>query len=71
MVRIKKIFICLKLRAKLRFEGSFTVFSNFSRKMVQTWFVCHETWHTSLFGLFYCFEMVSYQKEKYLLEITW
>ena len=25
--------------------------------MVQTWFVCHKTWYTTLFFINYCFEI--------------
>ena len=35
------------------FNVFFCVFSTFSDKVVQTWFVCHETWHTTPFGIFF------------------
>ena len=56
IVRIKK-FICLILRAKLLFKGFLITFSTFSHKVFQTWFIWHKTWHTTLFGIYYCIEM--------------
>ena len=58
MVRIKIIVICLKLRAKLRFKGFLSVLATFSNKVAQTRFVLHEPWHTTLFGVYYCVELV-------------
>ena len=66
----KKIVICLKLRAKLRFLGFLSVFDTFSHKVVQTWFVSHEIWHTTLFCICYCVEMVTIKKNSHMLEIT-
>ena len=47
----KKIDICLKLRDNLRFCVFLNVFDTFTHKMVQTWFVRHETWHKTVFGI--------------------
>ena len=44
--------ICLILRSKLRFLGFLSVFCTFLHKVLQTWFVCHESWHTTLFGIY-------------------
>ena len=44
-------------------------FGTFSHKMVQTWFVLNETWHTTLFGIYYCVEMVRIQNNSHMLEI--
>ena len=54
----KKIVIYLILHAKLRFKVFFSVFSTLSYKLVQTWFVCDESWHTTPFGLIFFAEMV-------------
>ena len=36
------------------FKGFLSVFGNFSHKKPQTWCVMHETWHKTLFGVYYC-----------------
>ena len=38
--------------------------------MVQAWFVSHETWRTTLFGINYCVEMVRIENNSHMLEIT-
>ena len=68
--KIEIIVICLKLRAKLRFKAFLSVFCTFLHKVVQTWFVWHETWHTTLFGIYYYFEMVIFENSSHVLEIT-
>ena len=57
-LELKTIVKYLKLRVKLRFEDFLYVFGTFSHKVIQTWFVWHKTWHTTLFGINYCVEMV-------------
>ena len=49
----KNINIYLKLCAKLRFWGFFSIFCTFSKKVVQTWFVWHETRHTNYLVYFF------------------
>ena len=66
-LELKITFICLKLRAKLRFYGFVCVFGTFSHQEVQTWFVWHEIWHTTLFGIYYCFEMVRIENHSYMV----
>ena len=39
--------------------------------VVQTWFVLHETWHTILFGIYYCVEVVRIVNHCHILNITW
>ena len=52
------------------FEVFFTVFGTFSHKVVQTWFVFHETWHTTLFAICYCVQMVRIKNNSHMIEIT-
>ena len=66
----KRIVICLNLHAKLRIFGFLNVFCTFSHKVVQTYFVWHETWHTTLFGIYYCVEIVRIDKNSHMHEIT-
>ena len=47
-----------------------SVFGTFSHKVVQNWFVLHETWHTKLFGIYSCVEMVRIENQSHMLEIT-
>ena len=42
----------------MRFYGFLSVFGTFSHKVAKTWFVLHETWHTTLFGIYYFVEVV-------------
>ena len=37
--------------------------------MVQTWIVWHETWHETVFGIFYCIEMVRIENNSICLKI--
>ena len=39
-------------------------------KVAKTWFVWHETWHTKLFGIYCCFEVVNIVKNSHMFEIT-
>ena len=54
--------------ALLRFFLSF--FGTFSHKVVQTWFVLHESWHTTLFGIFFYVDMVRFENNCQMLEVT-
>ena len=38
--------------------GFLNVFGSFAHILAQTWFVLHETLHTTLFGLYYGVEVV-------------
>ena len=48
---LKIIVICSKLRVKLRFYAFLCIFATFVHNVAQTWFVFHETWHITLFGI--------------------
>ena len=41
---------------------------NHSHKVAQTWFVLHETRHTIVFGIYYCFEVVRIESYSHVLE---
>ena len=43
-------------------------FGTFAHKVAQTWFVLHETWHTTLFGKYYCVEMVRTKNPSHMLQ---
>ena len=62
--------MCWKLRFKLRFYAFLSVFGTFAHKVAQTWFVLHETWQTTLFGIYYCVEVVKIESHNHMLEIT-
>ena len=59
--------MCLKLRAKLCVCGFLSVLGTFSHKVVQTWFIWHETWLTTLIGINYCVEIVRIEKNSFML----
>ena len=50
--------------------GSLGLFGTFVHKVAQTWFFLHETWHTILFGIYYCVEVVRNENHSNMLEIT-
>ena len=68
-LEFKIIVVCWKLRVRLLFYAFLSVFGTFAHKVAQTWFVLHETWHTTLFGIYYCVEVVRIDNHSRLLEI--
>ena len=64
------IVIYKKLQVKLRFYGFLSVFDTFAHKVAQTWFVLHETWNTTLFGIYYFVEVVRIENHIHMLKIT-
>ena len=54
----------------LRFYGFLCFLGTFAHKVAQTSFVLHETWHTTLFGIYYCVEVVRIENHCHMLEIT-
>ena len=70
MLRIETIVICFKLRGMLRFLDFSSVLFHFSHKLVQTCFALHGTWHTTLFDLYYCVEIVRIENNSHMLELT-
>ena len=67
---IKTIVICLLLRSKLRFKGFKSFFGTYSLKVVQSWFIWHETWRKTLFRYFYCNKKVRIENNSDMLGIT-
>ena len=68
---LKIIFICQKLRAKLKFYGFLSFIGTFANIVhAETWFVQHETWHTTIFGLYCCVEVVRNENNSHMLHIT-
>ena len=51
------------------FKGFFSVFGTFAHKVAQTLFDFHETWHTTLFGIYYYVEVVRIENHSLILEI--
>ena len=54
----------------LRFYEFLNVLGTFAHKKAQTWFILHETWRTTLFGIYYCAEVVTIENHIHMLEIT-
>ena len=69
-LELKIIVICLKLRVKLQVYAFLSFFSPFAHKTGQTWFVLHGTWHITLFGIYYCVEVVRIENHSHMQEIT-
>ena len=59
-----------EITCKVAFLRFFKRFGTFSH-IVQTWIVCHETSHTTLFGIDYSVEMVSIENNCHMLKITY
>ena len=57
-LELKIKVICKKLHVMFRFERFLSAFGTFAHKVAQSLFVLHETWHTTLFGTYYCVEVV-------------
>ena len=68
---MKIIVIYFRLRAKLLFYGVLSCICTFPHKVAQTWFVLHETWNTTLFGIYYCIYVVRIENQSHMLEITY
>ena len=48
----------LEITCYVAFLRFLIIFGTFSLKVGKTWFVWHETWHTTRFVIYYCVEMV-------------
>ena len=71
MVRIANNSHMLGITCQVAYLQFFLiVFGTFSPKVVETWFVCHETWHTTLFGVYYYVEQVRIENNSHMLEIS-
>ena len=45
-------------------------YATFADKVAQTLFVVHETWHTTLLGVYYCVAMIRIVNHSHMLEIS-
>ena len=52
------------------FKGFLAFLAFLHIKVAQTRFVSHETWHTTLFGIYFCVEVVRVVTHSHILEIT-
>ena len=52
------------------FLGFLTFFCIFAHKVDQTWFVLHESWRTTLFGIYYSVDVVRIENNSPMIEIT-
>ena len=69
-LELKIIVIYYKLRFKLRFYAFLSFLGTFAYNAAQTWFVLRASWHTTLFGIYYCVEVVRIENHSHMLEIT-
>ena len=53
------------------FKGFWAFFGIFAHEVVQTSFVLDETLHTTLFGIYYCVEVVRIENNSHILEVTY
>ena len=58
------------MRAKLRFYGFLSFVWTFAHNVAQNWLVLHETSHTTLFGMYYSVEVVRFENNSNMLNIT-
>ena len=54
----------------LGFKGFLSVFGTLANKVAKTCNVLHETWYTTLFGIYYYVEMVIIENNILMLDIT-
>ena len=47
----------------------YAFFCTFAHQVAYTRYVLHETWHTTLFGIYYSIEMVSIENHSHVQEI--
>ena len=52
------------------FNGFLSIFGTFAHKVAQTFLILHETWHTTLFGIYYSVEVVRIENYSHVQEIT-
>ena len=74
MVRIQNNSHLLEITCYVAILWVFKFFGTFAHKVVQTWFVLDETWHTTLFGIYYCVEakfVVICKKLRVTLRFLW
>ena len=45
-------------------------FGTFANQVAHTWFVLHETLHTTLFGIYYCVKHIRIVNHSHILNIT-
>ena len=53
----------------LEFYRFISVFGTFAHNKAKTWFVLQETWHITLFGIYYGVEVVIIVNNSHMLEI--
>ena len=70
VVRIENQSHMLEITCQVPILRIFKRFCHFCAKVAQTWFVLRETWHTTLFGIYYCVEVVRIENHSHMLEIT-
>ena len=70
MVRFENNSHMLELLVKLRFCRFLNFFDTFAHKKSLTWYVLHETWRTTVFGIYDCVEVIGIEKDIHMLEIT-
>ena len=70
MVRIVNNSHMLEITCSVAILMVFKLFCTFAHKIAQTWYVLHETSHTTLFGIHYCGYVVRIEYYSDMLEIT-
>ena len=70
LLELKIIIICWKLLVKLRFYGFLRIFVTFTYKVAQIWLILYNTWHTTLYGMYYSVKVVRIENHSHMLEIT-
>ena len=60
----------VEISFKLRFSGFLSVFGTFAHNVAETWFVLQETWRITVFGVYYCVEVVIIVNHSHMVEIT-
>ena len=70
VVSIENYSHMLEITCQVEILRVFKRFDTFAHKVAQTWFVLHKTWNTTLFGIYYCVEVVRIENYCHMLQIT-
>ena len=54
----------------MRFYGFLSYIGLFAHKVAQTWLRLHETWHRTLFDIYYCVDVNSIENLTHIIDIT-
>ena len=70
MVRIENNSYTFEIKCEVSFSRLLKNFDTCSPNVVETWFLLHETWHTTQVFIYFCVEMIRIENNRDMLDIT-